>query len=375
VGEAQSAALLLKALQEQLDYPQYLLSVSTPAGLSHAEKLFKDDKKVQVIAGPLDHWGAPRRIFDRVEPCALILVENEIWPGLLRKAQQREVPVILAAGRISEKSLRHYRLFPSFFRQLFSSMSLITLISRKDEARLILLGVDPDKLLVLGSPKFDTLITLARNEPPLPAPLSKGPYLLVAGSTHPGEEELILKALAKLLPGKSAENSPVKLILAPRHTERAAEILELARRKGFTADYTNDPKATTDSLPQVGIVSTMGKLKAFYEIGDLAIVGGSFFQSYQGHNPYEPAALGKPVIFGPYMSSFSGEADLLIEAEGAISVEPSTLAAVLAQYVDDPALSHKTGLNAKEALASQSLVAPIIASQISCALGDKIKKP
>jgi 3-deoxy-D-manno-octulosonic-acid transferase len=206
VGEAGSAAVIIRAWRAQDPEAEFLLSVGTPAGREHAEKLLGDLDGVQFMAPPVDVWGAPGRTLARVEPRALVIIETEIWPGLLRAARRRKVPVVLAAGRVSERTARRYAWVKSFFRQLLNSMERLIVISEADRDRFLSLGVDTDRIEVKGSPKFDGLI--ARAQGPAPPPISnRPPYLLVAGSTHPGEEELLLSEILKALLGRALDES------------------------------------------------------------------------------------------------------------------------------------------------------------------------
>jgi 3-deoxy-D-manno-octulosonic-acid transferase len=370
VGEAKSAILLAQALQKIRPDGDFLISVGTPQGLAFAEKKLAGQESFQIMAPPLDVWGAPGRTFARVEPRALILVETELWPGLIRRAKSLGVPLFLAAGRLSAKSLGRYLKLKFFFRDLLESFDLIAPISKEDEARFLELGAPPERLEALGNPKHDDLILLAQGPPPPPTSLSP-PFLVVAGSTHPGEEEIILNALLKLLLNHSIPAppaaTPVKMIIAPRHPQRAGAVTLLARRLGFKASIVNSPETPTDALPEIGVVSQMGILPAFYLKADLTIVGGSFVEG-QGHNPLEPAALGRASAFGPYMSSFSGPARTLMDAAACKMVPPVNLANILTHFLAVPAFAREAGLRGRQAVAALPLAAPLLAERFAAKL-------
>ncbi|MDR1035512.1 MAG: hypothetical protein LBT40_02730, partial [Deltaproteobacteria bacterium] len=206
VGEAGSAAAVIRAWKDMEPDARFVLSVGTPAGRAFAEESLGDLPNVQFMAPPMDVWGAPGRTLARVDPRALVIIETEIWPGLIRAAWKRHVPVILAAGRISERTARRFGWVKSFFGQVLNFMERLFVISEADRERFLSLGVDPAKVEVLGSPKFDPLIAVARG--PAPRPIVSGPpYLLVAGSTHPGEEELITSELLKTLISRALHSS------------------------------------------------------------------------------------------------------------------------------------------------------------------------
>jgi 3-deoxy-D-manno-octulosonic-acid transferase len=398
VGEAGSAIKLISSLREILPDQKYVLSLGTPAGLKYATGILEDDPLVQLIAAPLDFWGSPGRALDRMDPKALILMEAEVWPGLIRKCHKRKIPIILASGRVSEKSKKRYELIRPFFRQLFDFMDLITVISQEDELRLKNLGVDPEKIIVMGNPKYDGLIKLAREDAQAEADLGP-PLLIVAGSTHPGEEEIIISSVLKLLVNSAVKKSggtqpasaapsaspaspssspsspaseapggdppaPVKLIIAPRHVERAVKILDLAERSGFSAKLISDPEIPLEELPEISVVSVLGKLSDFYKKANVAIVGGSFVAGCSGHNPLEPAALGKPVIFGPNMESFSEPAGALMNVGAAKMCLPQDLLNVLVQITENPDRSKAYGRIGQEAVAKRTLVGPVIAKAI-----------
>jgi 3-deoxy-D-manno-octulosonic-acid transferase len=372
VGEAGSAIKLLVSLKEILPDQKYVLSLGTPGGLKYAENIIRDDPSIQLIASPLDVWGSPGRALDRMDPKALILMEAEIWPGLIRKCFKRKIPIILASGRVSEKSWKRYNLIRSFFRQLFNFMDLITVISSEDESRLRNLGVNPEKIIVMGNPKYDGLIKIAREEGPPPINIIN-PLLIVAGSTHPGEEEIIISALLKVLINSAAKKGgesqgdsppPFKLIIAPRHVERAERILALAERSGFSAKLISDPNVSKDDLPEISVVNVLGKLGEFYSKADVAIVGGSFVAGYSGHNPLEPASYGRPVVFGPNMESFNEPARALMDIGAAKMCLPQELHNVLFQISENPSRPRASGQRGKNQVAGRTMVGPVIANAI-----------
>ncbi|MDR2350988.1 MAG: hypothetical protein LBF41_10305 [Deltaproteobacteria bacterium] len=379
VGEAGSAGILIEAAKEAMPDENFVLSVGTPSGLAKAKKLFENDPRVGLMASPLDVLGAPGRTLDRMEPKCLVLTEGEVWPGLIRACRGRKIPVMLAAGRISAKSAARERIVAPFFRDLYEGMALVALISQEDKERIASLGVDPEKLKVLGSPKFDDLVKVARTDETPPGRF-EAPLLIVAGSTHKGEEEIIISAFLKLLVSAAVKKSPpspggkdetpgdeglpFKIILAPRHPERAPGILARARENGFEAEYVPDPDVPPETLPAMGVVNVLGKLNDFYKKCDIAIVGGSFVPGLQGHNPMEPAAYGRPVIIGPNMESFSEPARALMEVGGAKMCLPQDLHSVLQQILGNPQRPKASGIRGKKVVAERPLVAPLLAKAI-----------
>jgi 3-deoxy-D-manno-octulosonic-acid transferase len=378
VGETGSAIAVIKELNTLKPGLNYVLSVSTPLGLSYAKDALKKEglENVGLLAPPIDVWGAPSRALKRIDPLALIIIETELWPGLIYKCQKMEIPVLIAAGRISQRSLSRYKLVKHIFGELLKKIDLIAATTKEDRQRFIDLGASPERVLSLGNPKFDKLIALSQNSTYTPSSLT-APFLVIAGSTHPGEEEIILQALIKLRLHRALSKEPVdkgriKLILVPRHIGRAPEILQLALKNGFKAKILSDPNFDRDELPEVSVVNVLGRLMEFYAKADLALVGGSFV-SGQGHNPLEPAALGRAVVIGPNMSSFSEQARFLMDNLGCKMVLPVNLNSVLQHFLDIPSVARNFGYNGRKAISSLKPAAPAISKKIVETLTEKGK--
>ncbi|MDR1655965.1 MAG: hypothetical protein LBT47_00200 [Deltaproteobacteria bacterium] len=408
VGEAASGLAVLAALTGQGYAGPKLLTVGTPAGLNYAgARLWPGQKiydfqfpnsacpaglpteygDVQLAAPPLDFWGSPARFLDRVEPRALVIVETEIWPELVYQCSQRSIPLIIVSGRMSERSFNRYQKISSFIEGLLKSFDLICAISQTDGDRFKTLGASPDRTLVIGSPKFDALIKTAQtflstlsgpNElltdgsvqhltelnsetildasaPELPAQ----PQLIVCGSTHEGEEELILKAIKNLGPQN------IRLVLAPRHLIRTAEVLSIATAAGFKAKLYSETKVLAEpfEVETAVVLDQVGVLADLYAQADLAVVGGSLLQG-AGHNPMEPAACGRPIVFGPFMSSFKTEAESLVAVGAAVQTTSEGLESVLKAFLDDPPLARRAGLLAAKHMAALTPVAPKLAQLV-----------
>jgi 3-deoxy-D-manno-octulosonic-acid transferase len=400
VGEVQSALAVLAALRTAGYDGPLVLSAATPAGLETAQKRLAElAPPIQLMAPPLDFWGAPANCLDRLNPRGLALVETELWPELIFQCARRSIPVMTVAGRLSERSFRRLSRFRRHLAPLLSSLALFAAIGPDDAERFAQLSGRPERTRVLGSPKFDALMAQAAaelaelNEPgephgphafrqadeprqdePNPAGPSfsgpvaaettldaaaepeAGPLLkITAGSTHPGEEELILAACRRLAPGS------FRLVLAPRHLGRVPDVLTLAERLGFQVARLSEAPAQTRA--EVAVVDRLGLLARLYKDSDLAVVGGSF-PSGSGHNPLEPAAYGRPVIFGPHMSSFAAQADRLVDLGAARRVGPGELAEALAAFAADPEPARQGGRRGQAWLAAQKPVAPALARAV-----------
>lgn len=365
VGEARSAAAVIRAYLGLRPQAEIFLSVGTPAGLEMAEKLFRPDPRVTVMAAPLDFWGAPGRAMARLNPDLLIILETELWPQLIFEAKNHGARLMLAAGRLSERSFKRYQLVRAFMRDLLDSFDLIAPAGQLEFELFAALGAPCGKLKIMGNPKFDRLLeeadsqNFAAKKAEWRAKLwgeSPGGPLIVAGSTHPGEEAVILEAWLKLKDRYPA----LKLLIAPRHLNRVPEILVLAQAKGRsqTASQAVEP-AFQDA--DILILDSIGQLSAVYGLADIAIVGGSFLKGLLGHNPLEPAAVGSPLIFGPFMASFKMEAEELLNCGGALKSGPETLARDLGRWLEEPALARSAAQAALKLLRERRPAGPALA--------------
>jgi 3-deoxy-D-manno-octulosonic-acid transferase len=358
--------LVFDALRDQGFKGPVLLTAGTPAGLNTLETKTKQSRaqNCQIAAPPLDFLGAPGRFLDRVAPKALIVIETELWPELFYQCQARSIPVLLLSARLSQRSHDRLARFKSFIGQTLAIPSLVATISQKDFDLLTDLGLDPKKASVIGSPKFDALIAKAQNALALsgPNPPDLGPEvfaqsqkpLILAGSTHPGEEELILSALTTL------PNLGAALALAPRHLTRLSEVTAITQSFGLKPVFLSETNVLRPGPGEVTLVDKMGLLADLYRECDLAIIGGSFFEG-AGHNPLEPAAVGKPLIFGPNMSSFKREAEELVTLGVATSSPKAFLNQAISDLLADPNRARALGRKGQKYLAGQKIVAPVLA--------------
>jgi len=329
------------------------------------------------MAAPLDFWGAAGRTAARLKPEALIILETELWPNLIRAFRAQGAKLILASARLSERSFRRYRLIRPFMAKLLAEFDLIAAAGPRERELFAALGAPPERLTVLGNPKFDRLLSqtpalLARSahlRARLWGEAPPGP-LVVAGSTHPGEEDILADSAEKLW----ANRPDLKMVLAPRHVGRAPGLAARLKNRGLAVALSEEsgplfPKA------RIVVVETLGQLSAFYALAAVAVVGGSLLPGLGGHNPLEPAALARPVIFGPHMASFAAEAEGLTAAGGAKTSRPETLADDLALWLDDPAAALAAGQAARDFLAARPAAAPALASAILGFIPEKAVLP
>ncbi|WP_457756041.1 3-deoxy-D-manno-octulosonic acid transferase [Thermodesulfatator indicus] len=309
VGEVQAAIPLLKALRENL--PGYFLVFTVATASGYQQALKRAENLADLIwPGPIDLYTVIRKYLKSFHPALFILVESDIWPGLLGEIKRRDIPLVLVNAALSERSFKRLNKIPILKDLLFGSFSFIGAATKGDAERLKKL-LPEREIFFFGNLKYEI-------PPPSKEKIARlktelGPFLkrpvIVCGSTHPGEEELLFEGFRRFGRGS--------LVLCPRHPKRAEELLKLAREKGFKASKRSNPSAS-----EVIIVDTLGELAALYSLGDVAFVGGSLVP-VGGHNLFEPLVFGLPVCFGPYVESISDLAEYLIEKQIGFKIDNS----------------------------------------------------
>ncbi len=313
VGEVRLAKTIITLLQEQGEARPIVLSTFTPTGYA----LAVEEKLPNVFRLPLDFplWLNP--VFDRIEPSQLILIEAELWPCLLRQCKKRKIPVVQVNGRVSEKSIQRYGKFKSFFLWMTQAVVLFSMRSQTDADRLIELGIPEEKIQVTGNIKFDVLPTGSDELKSIV--FNPSSFLIVFGSTRPGDEGPVMEAYIKLK--KDFQN--IIGVIAPRHMQRCREVEDLIRE--FSTEYTllsNMPEGDwVNHSGSLILVDKMGVLNSFYANAKLAYVGGGFNPRFGGQNILEPAIFGTPMLFGKHMNNFEEEARLLVESGGGIQLQ------------------------------------------------------
>lgn len=347
VGEVNTAKAILAALRARFPGQPILLTTATVSGYAQAQKVCGD---FPVAWCPFDAARPVRRFLDRLRPRLLALIETELWPNMLRECHRRNIPVVLLNGRISEKHFSRYQRFHAFFEKALGHLSLAGMQNESYAQRLVSLGADPAVVRVVGNTKFDAVATEmdARGRARLRAENGFSPDqpVLIFGSTRPGDEAIAARCWQVL----REEYPALRLIVAPRHLDRLAEAMapfeeeSLIRRSEIRA-------GRLPAGERILVLDTMGELTAFYAIASVAVVGGSFSATVNGHNPLEPAALGVPAVFGPFMGNFPDPAKILLQARGAIQVEnPEELPGVLRRLLADATERHCYGTRARKAV-------------------------
>ena len=350
LGEAVAVAPLVKALHAR--YPAYRIIVSTVTETGR-------EAVEQRLAGVADHCYAPldfpwvvAKVVRHFQPSLFLFVETELWPNLLRHLGRCGIPAVLVNGRLSSRSFGRYRLIRSFLQQVLEPVTVCLMQSDRDADRMVALGAQPDRVVRIGNIKFDQPVPGEINGSGALSRavlgLAEGEELIVAGSTHPGEEEELLTAYQTLI----REFPKLVFLLAPRHIERAAEVETAVKRIGLPALRRSQLQASAVmpslSRPRVLILDTRGELASVYRDAVLAYVGGTLVP-VGGHNLLEPAVWAKPVFFGPFTDHCAEIATQLSRAEGLAPVRNGTeLAEAMAQLLRNRADLQKVGMAAQQ---------------------------
>ncbi len=330
VGEARAALPLVRALAQQHPEHRVWLTTMTPTGSATVRSLFGE--RVAHSYVPYDLPSAIERFLERVRPVGVIIMETEIWPNLYQRLAARGVPIVMANVRISERSFRRYRKLKGLICATLARVSAFAAQSQADAERLRALGAPARAVHVTGSIKFEL---------ELPASLHEAAQVLrrewgaerpvwVAGSTHEGEEALLLEAYRAL----KGSFPNALLVIVPRHPERFGAVARLARRQGLrTALRSQTQGAALDPAVEVLVGDSMGELMLFYGAADVAFIGGSLVPK-GGQNLLEAAALGKPVVFGPHMFNFREIAALALRRGAAVAVnDAAALPAAIGDFL------------------------------------------
>lgn len=320
VGEVMAVRHLIEELR--LTYPdkRFFITTVTATGNKITRAITKEGDYASYL--PLDLGFIVKKIVDKVQPSIFIIVETELWPSLISYLYKKNVPIMVVNGRISDKSFRGYLSVKLLLKPFLNKVRLFCVQSDSDAQRLRRLGVLDHKIQITGNMKFDIVdyINLKKDyqdyRPRLG--LSTKEKLLVVGSTHPGEEEIILNVYRDLL----KDYPGLRILIAPRHPERVPEVEKIVAKLGL------EPLRISKLSGSLGhgvagspvfILDTVGQLLSFYAVSDIVFVGGSLIRK-GGHNILEPASQGKPILFGPYMFNFRDIAELFRKNQACVLV-------------------------------------------------------
>ena len=347
VGETQAARPLVQAIRREFPHFKIVVSTVTVTGQKLAREIFKNEAE-RVLYFPLDWRWTVRRALQAIKPSVVLIMETELWPGFLRECRRSNIPVAIVNGRLSEKSFRRYGLVQSFVSQVVNCLDLAIMQTQADADRIRGLGLEPNRVFVSGNVKFDAGTTDAQNS--LTAHLTDrfglaGKAVILAASTHGPEERLITEAFRGLRNQHPAE---LRLIIAPRHPERFAEVAELLNASGLRWARRSAKPAAEDAACQIILLDTIGELKTVFPLSTIVFVGGSI-AAVGGHNILEPAAVGACIVTGPHTENFREIVTTFVAADALVQLAQvpdeevtKTLTAVFGELLGDQ--KHRTVL-------------------------------
>ncbi len=313
VGETRAAVPLIKALIEAYPKHEIIISTTTPTGKKTVNDLLGE--AVKQVYLPVDWPGSCQRFLKHIAPQAFIIMETELWPNLLHRCCQQNIPVLLANARLSDKSYLKYTKYPKLTAQILNSIQFIAAQYPQDKANFSRLGVAEDKITLVGNIKFDIELDekIKKQQNHLIQTWKKNRPIWMAASIHPDEFKLILQTHQKLL-----KSFPDMLLIAvPRHPEKfddLAKECQMSELNYVKRSHWVEQNITPNENHSVLVGDTMGEVLLFCGVADCVFVGGSLIER-GGHNPLEPVVCGKPVIMGPYFYNFNEVGERLIEQQ------------------------------------------------------------
>ncbi len=332
MGETGAVALLAKRLKEEIEDATFVVSSTTETG--HAEAKKQMPFASHFVYLPLDFLWCVKLVFRRCTPDIVILCESDFWYNFLRTAKKNGAICLLVNGKLSEKSTKRFACFSLFTRKLFSLIDAFCVQSELYKTRFLQLGIPASKIYITGNLKFDTVPTplIQDKLEELKAKLHIQPqdFVVVIGSTHKLEEEMLLDQIAPL-----ASLFPhIKIIIAPRHPERFEDVAAIIQR--YSLPYATWTKGSSVANPTLFLIDAMGILRHCYQLADVAIVAGSFTDKVGGHNILEAQAFGIPVVCGPYMYSQPHLIESAQAYHAIIQVPAEQVRATLLELLNNP---------------------------------------
>jgi 3-deoxy-D-manno-octulosonic-acid transferase len=362
MGEVQAGAVLVRRLLQEYPSHQIVMTTMTTTGADRVRSQFPE--RVTHCFLPYDLPFAVRGFLDRVQPQKAIILETELWPNLLCECHRRGISVVIASARISPRTADRYRRFAGLFSEALAKV-VVAAQSEADAQSFKTLGAR--NVQVTGNLKFDIEVPEAVRVAGASLRKAIGSrFVWVAGSTHDGEEDAVLAAHREL---KKSSNDAL-LILAPRHPQRFAEVRALLSRQDLKS-VSRASGAPVDASISVLLVDTMGELLSCYAAADLAFVGGSLVP-VGGHNLLEPAALGVPVMCGPFMSSSQDVFDRLAEAGGVLQVSRDQLAKAVLRLFANANERRSLGEQAQGVLQANRGATTAVLTLVSSAVSDRL---
>jgi len=353
VGESQAARPLVRGIQQR--FPNHILVISTTTltGQILARQLFRS-AAAKVFYFPFDWRWTVRRALKAINPSAVLIMETELWPGFLRECHSQQIPVAIVNGRISYQSFRRYQWISGFVSRVLGCISLGIMQTEADAERIRILGLPASKVFNSGNLKFDAGTMPSSNslfgELQQRFNIASETELILAASTHAPEERVVLEAFQRLRTGSSQQ---IKLMLAPRHPERFADVASLLNSSGLTWTLRSNPPGPTDEACDVILLDTIGELPALYAMAAVVFVGGSIANN-GGHNILEPAAVGAAIVTGANTHNFDDIVKVFAQSQAIIQLPvlsdgqaAGVLERVIRELLADKQRRRELGLRAK----------------------------
>jgi 3-deoxy-D-manno-octulosonic-acid transferase len=369
VGEVTAAAPIVAALRGKLPQAGIVFSTGTETGQAMARKLIPQATAFMYF--PLDLFPVVEKVIDRIAPDIVVLTETELWPNFLRHCMKRRIPAVMVNGRISPRSYRRYARTSFFWREVLKSVLEIGVISAVDRERILAIGAPAAKVRVMGNAKYDSLASRVSGEAwsrkAAQMKMTPETRVFVAGSTHEGEEAVVLTVYRSLL----QEWPDMRLIVVPRHPERGKAVRDLVTAQGLTGVLLSEIQAGGEPDRGVVVVDVIGELFGLYSLASVVYCGGSLVAK-GGQNILEPAAWGKVVFYGPSMEDFLDEKVLLEEAGAGIPVRNAEeLLAGMQAMLSDPAELRRRGVEGQKRVMASRGAAERYAAMIIKNMGRK----
>ena len=346
VGEVMIALKLARQIRELQDHRHFVLTTTTTTGFAFANRNAPD--WIDVMYSPLDFWPVMHRAFEAIKPTKILLVEAEVWPNMVAEASVRKIPIALVNARLSPRSEKRFRTFRRFVMPTFRRLDLVCVQNAEDVDKWSALGIERARIKQLGSIKFDP--EEIRIDPKLAHNALAGFGLenrtvILGGSTHAGEE----KSLGEVFRALRRDFVELLLVVAPRHTERTAEVERELKEMEFQVALRSQPPAV-DPFLNCLVIDTTGELRHWYASATLVFIGKSLL-AHGGQNPAEAILAGKPVLFGPHMENFGPLAKSLVAHGGAVQVSSVTeLRRAMTHLLANPEEREKMVVNARQVL-------------------------
>jgi len=345
VGEVIAATPIINALQQHYPEQSLLITTTTSTGAERVEAL---SGNIEHRYFPADYPCAIKQFIARMQPSLCLIMETELWPNMLTICENKNIPTIVVNARLSEKSQQKYQRFQSLFSAPLQKITHILCQDEDDQHRFKTLGLTPDKLSVTGTVKFDIQFSddIVNQGLLLRQQLGQQRAVVIASSTHKGEDEIVLAAFEKV----KLQHANALLILVPRHPERFDDVTELCSEK-FPCTLRRSHTRLTDDLSSTDIYvgDSMGEMPILLAASDICFMGGSLIgDKVGGHNLLEPAALSKPCITGPSYYNFADVTAQLLNSNGAAVINNEVeLANKINELISQPDVAIEMGLQAK----------------------------